>query len=352
MNNNKNKELIMNKITKIGVSALCGSLAGIASANAGSLSVSGGADMSWTSLEKSTNGNPIGMGSNVGFTGTGELDNGTAFTLSIAHTNKAGYSSANVTMDMPTLGSLIITQGVSGTGIDRIDDMMPTAWEETWGTGLGTGIRTVAGVSGGAGFEWTPNADMLPEGVSMHLAYSPRVGGGSSNDKATAGDDAGVGSGWDLVVKHSGLVDGLSLFAGASDIEQPDEDAASTTTGNRTQYAYGATYAINRVTLGYQVTRDNQQSSADSATSYYENDMWGVSFNINDDLSISYGNHESTRQLTNSTSVTAEAESLQIAYSMGGASIRLAESSVDNGSYTSTTTNDRDGTTLSLSLAF
>jgi hypothetical protein len=230
--------------------------------------------------------------------------------------------------------------------------MMPTAWEETWGTGLGTGIRTVAGVSGGAGFEWTPNADMLPEGVSMHLAYSPRVGGGSSNDKATAGDDAGVGSGWDLVVKHSGLVDGLSLFAGASDIEQPDEDAASTTTGNRTQYAYGATYAINRVTLGYQVTRDNQQSSADSATSYYENDMWGVSFNINDDLSISYGNHESTRQLTNSTSVTAEAESLQIAYSMGGASIRLAESSVDNGSYTSTTTNDRDGTTLSLSLAF
>ena len=38
----------MNKITKIGVTALCGSLAAVA-ANAGGMSVSGGAGFTWTS---------------------------------------------------------------------------------------------------------------------------------------------------------------------------------------------------------------------------------------------------------------------------------------------------------------
>ena len=41
----------MNKLTKIGASALCGSLAAISSANAGDLTVTGGADLSWISLQ-------------------------------------------------------------------------------------------------------------------------------------------------------------------------------------------------------------------------------------------------------------------------------------------------------------
>ena len=49
----------MNKITKIGASALCGSLAAISAANAGDLAVTGGVDMSWTSLPKANSGNPI-----------------------------------------------------------------------------------------------------------------------------------------------------------------------------------------------------------------------------------------------------------------------------------------------------
>ena len=147
----------MNKFTKIGVSALCGSLAGIASANAGALTVSGGADLSWSSLSGTVTGNPIGMGSNVSFAGSGELDNGWGVALSIAYTNKAGYSSSNVTVTVPSMGDVIITQGGTGTGIDRMDDKTPSAWEEAYGFGLGSGVQTVSGGSGGAGFEFTPN---------------------------------------------------------------------------------------------------------------------------------------------------------------------------------------------------
>ena len=39
----------MNKLTKVGCSALCGSLAAMVSANAGTLTVTGGADMTWMS---------------------------------------------------------------------------------------------------------------------------------------------------------------------------------------------------------------------------------------------------------------------------------------------------------------
>ena len=60
----------MNKLTKIGASALCGSLAAFSTANAGDLTVTGGAyDMTWMSKSKKhvTTGNPLGMGSDSDF---------------------------------------------------------------------------------------------------------------------------------------------------------------------------------------------------------------------------------------------------------------------------------------------
>ena len=56
--------------------------------------------------------------------------------------------------------------------------------------------------------------------------------------------------------------------------------------------------------------------------------------------------------MNSGSAVEVEAESLQLAYTMGGMSVKIAESTVDNGSYTSGTGNDRDGTTLALTLAF
>ena len=51
-------------------------------------------------------------------------------------------------------------------------------------------------------------------------------------------------------------------------------------------------------------------------------------------------------------SVTAETQSFQIAYTMGGMSLKLAESEVTNASYSTAASNDHDGRTIALSLAF
>ena len=338
----------MNKLAKIGASALCGSLAAVATAQAGEMSVTGGATATFSKGNYTTNGNPIGMNTGLTFTGSGELDGGTTFTLTVTHADKALYSSANIVMTVPGLGTIGIDQGAGGQGLDRIDDMMPTAWEETNGTSVGTGLQTITGVGGATNIEWGLSEDMLPDGASLHIAHSPRAGGTAANDKGTGGD-TGVGAGWDIVVQHAGITDGLNIFGGYSSIAQ-FKDATGNYSGDRTQFGFGATYALGAVTMGYQYTRDNRQ--ANEGTNYYANDAYGVSFNVNDDLSISVGVHQSERNHANGTRTSNDATSLQAAYSVGGASLKFARTDVDNASYSTAVTNDKEGYTIALTLAF
>ena len=334
----------MNKLTKIGVTALCGSLAAVASANAGSMTVKGGATATWSSNSEAVTGNPIGMNSGLTFTGSGELDNGTTFTLTVTHADQDAYSASQIALTTPTLGTFTIDQ--SGGGLDRIDDMMPTAWEETTGTSLGTGIVNVAGVSGAASVDWGMSGDMLPEGMSVNLAWSPKASGAKANDKGTGGaGDSRSGSGWDVVLQHSGLVDGLNLFGGYSQIEQ----ATAAADDDKIEKTLGATYATGGFTLGYQYSNSNHNNKAGSATDTYENTLYGVSFAVNDDLSLSYGRQTSDRSKVSGTSVEAEVDSIQLSYSMGGASIKIAETDADNINYG---TVDRGATSIALTLAF
>ncbi len=336
----------MNKLTKIGVTALCGSLAAVASANAGSMTVKGGATATWASNEGVVTGNPIGLNSGLTFTGSGELDNGTTFTLTLTNADQSAYSAGQIALTLPSMGTLTIDQ--SGGGLDRIDDMMPTAWEETTGTSLGTGIVNVVGVSGSASLDLGVSADMLPEGLALNLAWSPRAAGsGNKNDKGVGGaGDSVSGDGYDVVLQYSGLMDGLNVFGGISEIEQ----AANFASGDKSEKTIGATYATGGFTLGYQYSLSDTDQKLATATGSYENYLYGVSFAVNDDLSLSYGSQKSERVKVNHVStVEASVDSIQIAYSMGGASIKLAETDADNINYG---TADRGATTLALTLAF
>ena len=343
----------MNKLTKIGVSALCGSLAAVASAQAGSMTVKGGATAPWTKLSYGDTGNPLGMATGLTFTGSGELDNGSTFTLTIAHDDKSTYSTSSIALTTPSLGTFTYDEG-GGTGLDRIDDKMPTAWEETDGTGVGAGLQTVAGAGGSSDIEWAIPADMLSDGLSAYVSFSPKPDGGKASDKAGSGAIAAGnhvdGAGWDVVIEHSGLYDGLNVFAGYSKISQ--SSGSTLVDGDKTEIAMGATYAIGGITVGYQFSESNR--SLVTSTEAYENNAYGVSFAVNDDLSISYGVHKSDRVMTTGagTNVELEASSLQLAYSMGGASIKIAETSIDNADYVSAVAGDKEGTTIALSLAF
>jgi len=346
----------MNKLTKVGCSALCGSLAAISAANAGDLSVTGGVDMSWISLGGGTadTGNPIGIGSNLTFKGTGELDNGWTFTGTIAHLNANGYSSTAVDIDMGSLGKLNINQGDSGNGIDAYDDKMPTAWEEPWGTGLGTGVQLVSGVGTSMNVQYTTPKIL---GFTIASAYAPKMGAADTADGGVSGvGTASKGRGYDATINlnPSGLevLSGLNMFVGAHYTEMHNGGQVD----DRYEGVAGITLDLGPVSIGGArsgILTGKTVTTAD--VDYYRNNMYGVAFNINDDLSISYGKHESEQNFVNpgaTEAVTMNVESWQIAYSIGGASIRIAESDVSNASYQTAAAFDKEARTISVALAF
>ena len=142
----------MNKLRKIGLSALCGSLAAV-TANAGELSVSGGATVTYSSNSKETTGNPIGMASAVGFKGSGELDGGQTVDLAIDNNDKSAFSVASMSLGTNSIGTFKVSLATGGVGLDSYDDKMPSAWEETWGTSLGTSVNLISGVGGSPGLK-------------------------------------------------------------------------------------------------------------------------------------------------------------------------------------------------------
>ena len=332
----------MNKLTKIGVSALCGSLASVA-ANAGSMEVLGGATATWSSNEGTDTGNPIGMNSGLTFKGTGELDSGVGITLTVAHNDKNAYSTSAIAADVPGLGVFTFDQG-GGTGLDRIDDMMPTAWEESYDTGTGANLRSVAGAGGSTDIEWALSGDLLPEGLATYISWSPHPDGSANSDKGSSGDVTSnvIGHGWDIVLDYAnplGMVEGLTLFGGYSLIETIGSDHKSN--------GWGAKYAVGGLTVGYQETTEENPKDGSNVNSY-DNQAYGVSFNINDNLSVSYGAHKSTQDNVGAD-VDLETKSAQIAYTLGGAAIKIAETDVENATYG---TSDYNGTLIGVTLAF
>jgi outer membrane protein OmpU len=294
-------------------------------------------------MDDEVTGNPIGIGSNYTLSGSGELDNGWGVALSIAMTNKATYSNTNVVVTIPALGDIRIDQGTSGTGLDRLDDVTPNVWEEAYASGLSTGINTISGSSGAATIEYTPN--MLPDGLTARLAWAP-AGGKNSNDKAYSGYST-TGSGWDVILSASDAMHGMSgltIDAGISEVTSEGDN----NDGDREEQTIAVTYAVGGFTLGYQWSEEDLGTSANEQQ--YDNEGYGITFAINDDLSIGYNNYESEQ--TSTTNVTAEADSVQIAYSMGGASIRIMEASATNMDYNTGTAYDRDNTVISVALAF
>jgi outer membrane protein OmpU len=302
--------------------------------------------MTWVSLDDQVTGNPIGMGSNYGFSGSGELDNGWSVALGIYHDNGGAYSNANVTIGIPGLGDIRIDQGVSGTGIDAMDDKTPSVWEEADGAGLSAGIANVTGVSAGANIQVTPS-ELMPDGLTTKIAFTQDADSSSSvADKGTGGQSGVLGAGYDVTVEvGSGLhgVEGLNIYGGISRVDVYQNSAAYSEDAE--EQVIGASYAMGGFTVGYQMNEDDTGRA--STNTKYENTMYSVTFSVNDDLSIGYNHVESDR--SSSTAVTAEATSYQAAYTMGGATIRVAEVDVENQAYG---TADYEATIVSMGLAF
>jgi len=344
----------MTKINKIGLSALCGSLACVAGANAGEITVAGSTTATYMSKEGADTGNPLGLNTGLTFSGAGELDGGQSFALTITHADKNAFSAASLSLTTNNFGTVSVALADGGNGIDGYDDKMPTAWEETWGTGIGTGIDLISGVGASTNFGWkSPTI----AGITLSYAYAAKNDGVQNSDKSTSGSsDSKFQEGHDVMLNinpsfGTDMLSGLNVFVGGSETSQ-DMSSNGIKANAHQEAVAGVTFAIGPVSLGMQRTGEFGGETAVAKLDYYDNESFGVAFNINDNLSISYAELESTKKVTGSPKVLTVAESLQVAYTLGGASFKFADTEVSNASYSTAASNDVEGMTLAVSLAF
>ncbi len=349
----------MNKLSKVSLTALCGSLATISAVKAGELSIAGGMTMTMTKKGGTVSGNPLGMASNITFTGSGELDGGQNVDLTISHTDKDVYSSANIKLTTNSLGTWKVSQATGGAGIGGYDDNMPRAFEEAWDTGVGSGVDLAKGVGSSTTLSWTSPSTM---GTSLQVAYAARNDGASISDKAAGGAANSLArAGMDVVLDTSqdfGAF-GADLFVGYSVTEQytNSQTAGGDKTKDREEGVAGITFTVGPIKAGWQRSLEYTGLNQIASDVFgYKNTSFGVSFNVNDNLSVSYAEFESLRGLVEGTSGIARPvttiESIQAAYTMGGVSLKVAMNELDNGTYTTGSANDADSSLVLLSLAF
>ena len=338
----------MDNLKKLGLSALAGSLVAV-SANAGELSVSGGAKISYTggsgAQDDGNDGNRFGMQRLVTMSGSGELDNG--MSVSLVHTfatSTGDGSTSAITLDMGSMGTLGYGQDSYQVGISKIDDIIPTAEEEV-SNGLSlnaTESATNAAVNGntyevdlgGNGFNYTLAAGDM---ATIVVGWSPRGVDTLNDDGEKSGTD---GDGSDSSV-HVVLtpMDGLTVVAGTGEkVNGNQMDDVET---------FGATYTYGPVSAGIQVSEidlaaANSGQAGDSETTYV-----GLAFNVNENLSLSYGEQETE---IDGQTLDQELEGFSVGYSMGGISLKAHSNEGKNmGGQAS---NASEHTEISVSFAF
>jgi outer membrane protein OmpU len=330
----------MNKLTKIGASALAGSLVAF-SAHAGSLSASGSASLSFadgdvdevvdvTTTGVTPEGNQWTMGDSITMTGSGDMDNGMSISVSfeIDNDDVGGgnvYDSHSMTLDTNGMGTITFA-GHGGDGaLSAIDDKSPNAYEESWDGVTDADEETVPdGLSSDNMFTYkSPDFS----GTTVTVGYIP-----SGQSGVTPKDGYMDFS----IVNSGGIVDGLTVGFGMGETES----TVGTTIDDQIIYA---TYTTGGLTVG--ATRSEEDGPATSNSLDFQ--AVGVTYAITDDFSIGY--NISTSDL-GSASVDQEATGISASYTSGGVSIGGMINQVDNVSHIDA--DDTEGYEFNISFAF
>jgi outer membrane protein OmpU len=311
----------MTNIKKLGLTALAGSLVAT-SAFAGELAVTGTAKLIYVSQHETEHtGNPYSMNKDIGFAGSGDLDNGMSISYNYLMTN-ATFSTAHIKLDMGDMGALSFSDNTSKTGISAYADKMPTAGEQVWddvGDGTDSGVTTISndGTLGYAG------------------SFGPLDISASYNKDDTTSAGATDGSSYSIVLAGSPM-DGVSVFYGQG-------DKSGTTSHNGTDmWTTGITYVAGAVTVGL------QQSSVDATATDADIDRthYAASFAVNENLSVSYGS--STVEFESNSKVDETSTGFAASYTMGSMTLAAFRNNVDDEAGTS----GAEDTTTEISLAF
>jgi len=300
----------MNKLKRIGISALAGTLVSLSAAQAGGVSVSGAYELSYTQLDHDeVTGNPYGMKKNISFGAGGDLTDGGGVTWStnIGMTDAFGLSSASMAINMGGIATLTYDSGGGGTGANSVDNIVPTAWEEV-DYGFATGISDVGAVSATKGVV-TLGIKAPGAGTGFSVSYANRMGSGHVADGSTGGVAISPGyAGVDVVVDfvdydaaHFGLRWGVAGQMELHEITCTRNNTAMKDSGGEfascqngvkhNPYAGSMFYKmqLGPLHLGTQATFKNPATTSATAIMNQRSIVGGAALVFGDTLSFSYG---------------------------------------------------------------
>jgi len=361
----------MNNIKKIGLTALAGSLVTLGSAQSGEMSVSGGINIVLKFGKGGGNTTrTIGSDRDVSFTGGGELDNGTTFSMTATTNDDHGISASTTTITTPSYGSFSLGTS-SGSASYLYDEEVPTAYEQV-SDGKDTMANKVGDFMDNNYVLYTsPTLEMMGASITAHLGYSPQASDKAVNDGGQVTYNADIGAG-----KEAGITigyEGLKLgFYGAERNRTMPEAVGSTGNYQHDEFngAWYATYSMGPVSIGYSETyadagvtlaneNVNTAKTRRAVGGIYTSESMSIAFNVNDNMSISYTTADETYDtqddaktaVTTDDDVTESIDAIQVAYSMGGMSIKAYNMEVTNPSQDDDAA-DQSVTEIALGFAF
>ena len=280
----------MNKLKRLGLTALAGSLVAT-SVSAGDLTVTGGASLDYTSASETT-GNGWSMGDSVNFNGSGDV-NGMEVSLQI-ELDGGTYDDYSVKIDSGDMGAITFSGASKGVGgLNNYADIVPTAYEEVYDVTDGRDHGVVGNISSTNAFNYNGTFGSL----TVSAMYSPASTSSSS-----------------FVLEYADLMDGLTIGAGTGEV--------GTTQDEETMYVK---YVMGGATIGWQ---RSEVDFAATATSDTEADHYGISFAVNEDLTISAGRQEV--DFSGSGLEDEESSGMSASYTMGGLTIAGHANSTDS----------------------
>ncbi len=316
----------MNNMKKIGLTALAGSLVA-SSVSAATLTATGSAGMSYTGGDsKATQGQGWTMGDSITMSASGDVnDIGVTLSFEIDNDDTGGgdvYDSHSIAFDLGDAGSLTFHGHGGSSALGAKDDVMPAAWEEPWDILTNAETNVIGGAGGDNMFVYSYAHE---SGLTGTISYVNAANAVTDVSSTSYG------------VEFTGM-EGLTLGYAQQDVE--------VTTGTKgdesTMYAK---YAIGGITVGIQMSENDMESGTD-----YESTGIGISYQVNDDLTVSYGSHEI--EAVSSGNPDQETAAIGISYTMGSLSIGAAVHDGDNIQNSSADANQREKYSLGLTFNF
>ena len=268
------------------------------------------------------------------------------------------------------MGSFTFGSGTGGAS-GAYDEEVPQVYEQV-SDGKDTMANKVGDFMDNNSVLYTsPTLDLMGASITAHVGYAPQANDSAVGDGGSVTYDATVGAG-----KEAGITiayEGLKLgFYGAERNRTVPQATAGTGNYQHDEFngAWYAKYTMGPVTVGYSefyldagvtstLVNTTTAKTRRSGGGLYTGDQMSIAFNVNDNMSISYTTSDETYDnqddaktaVTTDDDVTETIDALQIAYSMGGMSIKAYNMEVTNPDQ-DTNAADQSITEIALGFAF